>query len=101
MSPTPVTRSELRQLHLKKMEAAVSAHIQQVVERIYTQTLYTASGSSNETHYKFLIPGNDPKSYTEKILSEILLKLRNLFPDCDVRLTPMGVKGQYILVDWK
>jgi hypothetical protein len=91
----PVSREYLRGLKAQKDEEARIQFVEQHVSHIYSYVKQSAE-KSTETSYNHQITGRFENDYQNKIesnMSDILTRLRSLFPDSSVEFKTLS-RGQ-------
>jgi len=95
MALQPMSRKSLQQLNFETNEKIRLDKINSIVENIYTKVINTAKNTQYKT-YEFPIPrqNNKPPGYVgysglmddfyNKNMSDIILNLQKVFPDCDI-----------------
>lgn len=90
-----MSRKSLQQLNFETNEKIRLDKINSIVENIYTKVINTAKNTQYKT-YEFPIPrqNNKPPGYVgysglmddfyNKNMSDIILNLQKVFPDCDI-----------------
>jgi len=125
----PMTRADLKLLDPQNQERNRIKQIQDMIEEIYRSVVFLATNINQHTSvptlYRHDLTGNSKYStaFLEANIPEILEKLRELFPDCNIthkvmiecrmgrghpttytELTPnnvhLGKVSSFIIVDW-
>ena len=122
----PMTRAELKMLDPQNQERKRTKQIQDMTDQVYRSVVMMATNdyqhTSTPTLYRHELTDSYSPAFIEANIPEILEKLRELFPDCDVthkvmivckmgrepptytELTPtnarLGKISSFIVVDW-
>jgi len=93
MPLTPITRDTMRMLKAHNDEVQRSKQLQHIVEQIYYSAI-TASTTQVTTAFNWMVPTG--AAFYINNMPDILKKLRDLFPGCEVThaLLAQGINGK-------